>query len=300
MKTHMNPLFFRRPHLLGSLGVSLAGFLLFGCSLSGQDGPQHVPPRTTVNWALLSDTHINPSPDAEERGVNMADNLEKVVKDVLAHPQSVDEVIVAGDIAHSRGRLEAYEVTRGILTPVLQTDMGVHLALGNHDDRENFFTALPDHRSPNPPVPGRHVECFQSGPLRIVMLDSIPGDLGEEQLQWLTQCLDAHPAAPTVVFLHHDVRQSGSTLRDCERLLALLLPRRQVKAVFHGHTHIYAAMEIDGLHIVELPATAYRFDANQPSGWIHATFNTDGAVLRLRALQDNGVVDGQPRTLRWR
>ena len=50
-------------------------------------------------------------------------------------------------------------------------------------------------------------------------------------------------------------------LSDSEGLLAAVWPRRNVKALFYGHTHKWSFRKdpASGLHLVNLPAVAYAF-----------------------------------------
>ena len=50
----------------------------------------------------------------------------------------------------------------------------------------------------------------------------------------------------------------------------MVLPRKQVKAYFYGHTHIWGRTDISGIHLVNLPAMAWAFDPTQPRGFVTA------------------------------
>ena len=42
--------------------------------------------------------------------------------------------------------------------------------------------------------------------------------------------------------------------------------RREVKAVIFGHRHVYTLDQIDGIHLVNLPAVGYSFADGNPVG----------------------------------
>jgi hypothetical protein len=80
-----------------------------------------------------------------------------------------------------------------------------------------------------------------------------------------------------------------------------LRPRRQVKAYFFGHTHRWDVGRDDsGIHLVNLPPTAYLFEAGRPNGWVHAEIQESGARLELRCLNHTRKDHGQVVNLRWR
>ena len=100
------------------------------------------------------------------------------------------------------------------------------------------------------PLLSRHVSVVETVRANWFLLDSldrvntIPGELGEEQLTWLGKALDARADNPPVlVVVHHDPQWSGAVIRtglgDTEQLFEVLVPRKQVKAVMFGHTHLW-------------------------------------------------------------
>jgi 3',5'-cyclic AMP phosphodiesterase CpdA len=142
------------------------------------------------------------------------------------------------------------------------------------------------------------------------LLDSLdvtnktPGTLGAEQLDWLERSLKAAPERPALVMVHHNPQPPGFGrvlgLTDTEPFLALLLEHRQVKALFFGHTHVASTREIEGLHLVNLPACAYRFSADQPTGWTSAIVSSAGCVLTLAETSKAHALHAQQIPLTWR
>jgi hypothetical protein len=72
-----------------------------------------------------------------------------------------------------------------------------------------------------------------------------------------------------------------------------------VKAIFHGHAHVWSVGRQGRLPIVGLPALGYSFDDAQPVGWVDARFRTDGVSLTLRAIAGNRADDGKETIVRW-
>jgi hypothetical protein len=141
-----------------------------------------------------------------------------------------------------------------------------------------------------------------------VILDSLdevdvtPGRLGERQLDWLARTLDADTTTPTLVLLHHNLAVVPGGLADTPAFLALTLPRRQVKAIFYGHSHRWEHVRepIGFMHLVNLPAVAYPFHEDQPLGWVRLTPRSDGAELVLRCVGGDRTQDGRRLDLAWR
>ena len=142
------------------------------------------------------------------------------------------------------------------------------------------------------------------------LLDSLdvtkqtPGKLGDEQRAWLAKALDARPDKPAMVMVHHNpilpdaVKKTG--LLDTAELLEILGPRRQVKALFFGHTHTWRRSEHEGIHLINLPAVAYNFRPEEATGWVDCRLRADGASLELRAHDTQHAEHGKVTDLSWR
>ena len=308
------PQFSRRKFLAGSLaaGVGLAargtleaGVLGLDAGADGSDGDR---------LALLSDTHVSASLGHRHRGVNMCDNLRRVCDDVLAQKSAPAHVLINGDLAYLHGRSGDYETAVKLLAPLRQAGLPVQIGLGNHDRRDHLRAALLAGGGPSSSLAAlddRHVTVLELPRVNVLMLDSLRttnrprGALGRTQLDWLAATLDARPDKPAVVFMHHhpelgfNLFKAG--LADTAALLAVLSPRRQAKALFFGHTHVWSHKQRpDGLHLVNLPATAYTFSFRQPSGWVDAAFHAGGATLDLHSLSAKRARSDKPLQLRWR
>jgi hypothetical protein len=127
--------------------------------------------------------------------------------------------------------------------------------------------------------------------------------LGQEQLNWLAQALDAEPNTPALVLVHHNPGITGGNmgLKDTLALFEVIRPRKQVKAYIFGHTHHWQVeQETSGLHLINLPPVAYVFREADPSGWVHATVASGSLRLELRCLDTAHKAHGQIAELKWR
>lgn len=294
----------RRRFLTGSFAAAAALALGQGCALPKSKGDEH-------SVALLSDIHIAANPNEIKRNVNMTNNLRAVTDEVLAWPQRPGAVFINGDLALDKGTRHDYAAVLGLLRSLREEGLPIHLALGNHDDRENFWQVLGHSKTVLPELPGRQAAIVRAREANWFVLDSLiqtlttPGLLGEAQRAWLAGALDANPGKPALILVHHQpdpqlaVKTSG--LEDAAELLAILRPRRQVKAWFFGHTHRWEARQDEsGIHLINLPPTAYVFEDGRPNGWVHATVHADGARLELRCLDRARKEHGQLFNLAWR
>jgi 3',5'-cyclic-AMP phosphodiesterase len=254
--------------------------------------------------ALLSDTHIAADPADTFRGFFPHRNLRTVCDEIKG--SKFDLLLVNGDLARRTGEEGDYTAFRGFIDPLAE-GMPAVLTLGNHDERKNARSALTNRAGEIQPVEQKLVTTIDSGPLRLIMLDSLlvtnisPGQVGKAQREWLSNYLAGAGQKPTVVFVHHNPdADSDGALVDADRLLAILKPRRSVKALVFGHTHVYAFDKTEGLHLVNLPAVGYNFADGNPVGWVEADFSERGAKLKLHAIAGEKKDDGKVTELTWR
>lgn len=292
----------RRRFLTGSVAAGL-GVALGPHLLAAQDA-QLDPHR----FALLSDTHIAADPSVRERGVVMHDHLKHVCDDVTKLSPAPSTALINGDCAYHAGRKQDYATFLDLIVPLRRRGLSVHLTMGNHDDRQNLWAALPENEEHANELPGRQIVVLPTPRVDWIMLDSLdrtnrtPGLLGQTQLAWLKGALDQRKDKPVFVLVHHqpDRRKLASGLIDTAPLMELLVSRKQVKALLYGHTHEWDVTVRDGLHCVNLPAVAYVFAAGQPSGWVDCHVADDRMALELRCIDTSHPKHGERHELIWR
>jgi Icc protein len=276
--------------------AALASVLGAGLQLRADSG--------TARVALLSDTHIAADPEDTFRGFSPHRNLRAVCDGVKQ--SKFDLLVVNGDLARRSGQEGDYAAFRGFIDPLAEQIPAI-VTLGNHDERKNARSALTKRAGEIQPVEQKLVTTVDAGPLRFVMLDSLlvtnisPGQVGKGQREWLSSYLDGGGQKPTAVFVHHNPdAESDGALVDADRLLAILKPRRSVKALIFGHTHVYAFDKTDGMHLVNLPAVGYNFADGNPVGWVEANFSERGAKLQLHAVMGEKKDNRKVTELSWR
>jgi predicted phosphodiesterase len=281
-------------------GAALASAPASHAGLFGKSRDPHT-------FAFFSDPHIAAAATTVMRDVNMAYQLAACVRELLAWPVKPAAVIVNGDLAYSAGLPTEYATFGQLIEPV-RTLAPVHLSLGNHDQRENFWSALPhDAIRPQATLP-RQATVFASPRANWFLLDSLdvtkstPGELGAAQLDWLDRELTLRPKQPALVVCHHPFDLTGLFgLKDSLALESLFARQRQIKAFIYGHTHNWQVEpSANGVHFINLPPTGYVFAAGRPSGWVRATLARDGMELELRSLDPQHPEHAQVKKLPWR
>ena len=255
----------------------------------------------SLHLALLSDTHIPADRKPGARGFNACEHLQSIVPDLIA--TKADGLLIAGDAAQLIGEKEDYTVLLELIKPVADT-MPTYIALGNHDDRENFFAMVTQHFGDRQPVEDKFVTVIDHPATRIVILDSLMytrkrgGFLGKGQRDWLATYLPANTDRPVVLVFHHTLGEGDNDLLDGERLFRLLEPHRHVKALIHGHSHRWELYERQGIKIINLPTVAHIWTPDQPIGWVDAHFRADGMTFTLKAFAGNTADNG--KTVEWK
>lgn len=274
---------------------------LAGCSQAALPTlPPARPERRGETWALLADPHVSRKLDRRFGLSCMADNLRRAVDEV--GELNPDQILVNGDIGYMHGRTADYAAFLELVSPLRA--IPTHLTLGNHDHRGRFMKSLPV--SHDAAVSEKAVSSQRINDHRWLFLDSLDemhsvrGSLGPAQRSWLQERLDADPRTPTIVCLHHNPDLSPVGMTDYDEFQRLVLPRRQVKLVLFGHTHIFRTWETEGLHFVNLPALGFRLRPGTSLGWMTANFEPDGARLTFRGIDRQQKDDGVVNELRWR
>ncbi len=154
-------------------------------------------------------------------------------------------------------------------------------------------------------INGKHMFTVNAGPVKLILLDSLLfvdlpwGRLGQGQRNWLRTYLNACDEIPVVLMLHHPVVGPGA-IWDADSFLEIIRPMAKVKAVVYGHSHRFEYAQLDGIHLINLPATGYNASNSQPVGWVDAHLGIDEGILTLHALEGNTRLNGQTTRLRWR
>jgi len=310
MPIHLHPTS-RRQFLKQTLAVGAAAVLPRPLLTFAAD--TEIDPHTV---ALLADTHVGSSTEATRGKMNMAANFVRVAKELAALDVRPAFAVIGGDCALSAGLPAEYRTLAALLPAITRLRIPLHLVMGNHDDRKAFYRVLKAHRPAKPLVTGKHAAIVEAERANFFLLDSLdvvnktPGRLGEEQLAWLAKALDARTEKPAIVMSHHQPElplpkpgekiRKGNGVQDTAALMKLLTPRRHVKAYLNGHRHRWGRTTHEGIHVIDIPATAYAFGKTTPTGWTVARLLPGGIALRLQSSDGKHKDHDRKIELKWR
>ena len=225
--------------------------------------------------AQITDCHIGFDPgDPEE------DNVQRLraVLDRLCHgPNRPDLLLLTGDLTNG-GDADNYARLGTLLAAC---PIPYRLLAGNWDERAALLAAFPDTASAD-----GFVQFELDTPrLRVIALDTTePGRHGgafcEQRAAWLSARLDADPARPVLIAMHHPPIISGLDWLDggeqapwIERFRAAISGRPQVRAIIAGHLHRTVHTSFAGVPLTVCPSAAPAvtldlrpIDPEQPDG----------------------------------
>ncbi len=238
----------------------------------------------------------------------MAEHFTTASRELLGLNELPAALFITGDCALNSGEKEDYGTVTKLLEPIRAAQLPIHLALGNHDNRERFWDVLQDEKAAKRPLADRQVALIRTPRANWFMLDSLdktlstPGYLGKEQLDWLAAALDKNADKPAIVVVHHNPGiEENMGLKDTSAFFEVIRPRKQVKAYIYGHTHTWKIeRDSSGIHLVNLPPVAYVFQEGNPSGWVHAKVEDQKMHLELRCIDATHKAHGQKVELEWR
>lgn len=290
-----------RRQFLFTLG---AGFLTCSAGAFAKDARQ-----SDIIY-LLNDTHIG---EKHPENSPVPSHLRKVVSELVNLEQKPACVLINGDLALRDGQPGDYRHFAKLIRPLREAKIDTHLTLGNHDERDVFYSVMQEEQPETPPVKSKHISVVQTQYANFFLLDSLhktmvtQGTLGSEQRTWLANALDAHADQPAIIMTHHNPRLGGDPnhfpggLTDSVELWEILAPRKQVKAYIHGHIHDRGNAEHKGIHIINTPATSYVANPKQSTtGWTVAKLSPEGITLTTRTSDDQHPWNHQSKTLTWR
>ena len=211
--------------------------------------------------AQITDTHVS-APGVFTCGgaVDSSTRLAATIAQINALAPRPDCLIISGDLA-DQGRPEEYPRFAEL---VAASEIPVHLAIGNHDDR----AVMLEHLDLPAPLPGGWVQyCVDDHSVRILVLDSTSdehhmAEFCDERLAWLEAQLDEAPDRPTVLVIHHPPFDTGIALLDGEGagwadgLLAAVASHPGVQLILSGHVHRPIQSIAGGVLASVCPSTA--------------------------------------------
>ena len=269
---------------------------------------------TSEKLVLLADTHVAADANMVANGAPLAGNLRRVVAEILeaAKTEPIGGVIINGDCAFMEGLKDDYQTFGNTVEPLQSAGIPVHLTMGNHDDRDKMMEVMVERRPDNPPVRGKFVSVLESRTANWFLLDTleivnrVTGALGDEQMSWLSDALSSRKDKPAILVGHHYLQEDPKAmtitgLRDTESFKKVLTTHKNIAAYVFGHSHDWRVRSVPaaGLHLINLPPTAYVFNKARPNGWVLAAPSAKGLQVTLYALDRSHAQHRESHMLNW-
>lgn len=296
----------RRRFLAGSLAAG-AGLLTIG-KLSAADAT--VDPN---RYLLMTDTHVHTDPAklGGKEQTNMFQNLLSVATQTAALTPRPTAVIMHGDEGFLYGMPAEYVTLAKGLVPITEAGIPVHMAMGNHDRRSGLWKQFPPKYGEDKHVPGRHISIIEGERVNWFIADTLGvinaggGMLGEEQIKYLLDQIDARPDKPAIISSHHQPWKAewsdiAAGIKEGEQFTKEIVKRRQVKAWFHGHLHLWRVDKLDDLHVIGLPTLGWVFAEDQTQAYVIADLAKDGMKLQIKCLKMDHPFHDNTVALKWR
>ncbi|MFO0994596.1 MAG: phosphodiesterase [Hyphomicrobiales bacterium] len=264
-----------------------------------------------MKFIHISDLHLV-APGGKLWGFDPLQRLEACLSDVAVHHRDAAFCAISGDLAE-RGEVAAYQALKDLLS---KFPLPTYLALGNHDDRENFLRVF----SGNP----RDARGFVQGTAEhdgtaILILDTLKGPpssaglYGEDRREWLRAELARAGDKPVIIFMHHPPFDIGHDLMDLIKLedgegLHRLLSGRNIKHIFFGHAHRPISGQWRGIPFSAVPSLAHQLPlaggsvstvySDEPPMYTVALTEPDRTVIHFDAFLNWAPADMDPRAER--
>lgn len=243
----------------------------------------------SLSLLQITDPHILPNANETFLGVNTEHYFHAVLELALAEHPRFDLILLTGDLAQHPSPASYQRILRRLEA----TGARCVCLPGNHDDYElmrQIFSA-------------RQVNCRKQvlwENWQLICLNSqIPGApggrLSEQELLFLEECLDGHPARHALVAVHHHCLETGSAWMDAmmiensHELWAIVHHYSQVKAITTGHIHQAMDTANGPVRVLGTPSSCFQFKPGSE------TFSLDTAApgYRLIELHADGRVESR-------
>ena len=224
--------------------------------------PLHLPVAdgAAVRILQITDTHLFAGETDTLLGINTLNSYHAVLDAIAKQQLPADLIAATGDLVQDQ-TIRAYQrFTDGIArlpAPCVWLP-------GNHDYQPSMAKELAAAGISS------SKQVLLGEQWQILLLDSqvqgVPhGELSDDQLIWLDNCLAQQPGRHTVVMLHHHPLASGCTwldqhsLRNSHMLAEVLTRYQNIDAILCGHIHQDMDVMWNGIRILATPSTCVQF-----------------------------------------
>jgi Icc protein len=209
----------------------------------------------------ISDVHL--VPDGQTLyGLDPRARLQACIAAINSQQGDADFCIFTGDLANA-GQLEVYENLQECLKGLR---LPYHLAIGNHDKRQNFSKIFPEVETDE----NGFIQFVLDFPgVRFLVLDTVEegehwGSYCIKRAGWLDKQLSRSKSKPVYLFMHHlpfDIgmpSQDHLRIRDAHLFSEVVSRRTNIRHIFHGHVHRPVCGSWCGIPVSALRGTSHQ------------------------------------------
>lgn len=219
-----------------------------------------------LTFLHISDTHISGDPDYHPPWIpeympHPNRGVELLLAAIDQLPFAIDFILHTGDVCADPQEAD-YHCARELLSQFRQP---VYLLPGNHDSAE-YMEAILHGEAKLHVLRDAHLDL--NGYQMVTLNTAGHGDvhaptLGDEQIVFFADALEAAGDAPTIVAMHHSPMETGVAwlddhmrIQNGQQIQRILRTHREKLAgVFHGHIHQQTAVQGDGVLYICCPST---------------------------------------------
>jgi 3',5'-cyclic AMP phosphodiesterase CpdA len=260
-----------------------------------------------MKFIHISDLHLV-APGEKLWGFDPLARLDACLADIVAFHGDASFCAISGDLTE-RGEIIAFEALKDRLS---RFPIPTYLALGNHDNRDNFLRVFGD--SPRDEA-GFVQVAAEHGGISVLSLDTLKGPpssaglYGEDRRKWLRARLDDAKGKPVVIFMHHAPFDIGHELMDLIKLedgegFHKLLSGHNIKHIFFGHAHRPTSGQWRGIPFSAVPSLAHQLPlsrtsvatvySDEPAMYAVVLIEPDRTVVHFDAFMNRGPADMHP------
>ena len=224
--------------------------------------PLHLPVAdgAAVRILQITDTHLFAGETDTLLGINTLHSYHAVLDAIVKQQLPADLIGATGDLVQDQSTRAYQRFTDGIArlpAPCVWLP-------GNHDYQPSMAQELAAAGISS------SKQVLLGDQWQILLLDSqvqgVPhGELSDDQLIWLDNCLAQQPDRHTVVMLHHHPLASGCTwldqhsLRNSHMLAEVLTRYQNIEGILCGHIHQDMDVMWNGIRMLATPSTCVQF-----------------------------------------
>lgn len=224
--------------------------------------PLHLPVAdgAAVRILQITDTHLFAGETDTLLGINTLHSYHAVLDAIVKQQLPADLIVATGDLVQDQSTRAYQRFTDGIA----RLPASCVWLPGNHDYQPSMAQELAAAGISS------SKQVLLGDQWQILLLDSqvqgVPhGELSDDQLIWLDNCLAQQPDRHTVVMLHHHPLASGCTwldqhsLRNSHMLAEVLTRYQNIEGILCGHIHQDMDVMWNGIRMLATPSTCVQF-----------------------------------------